>query len=104
MKKLICILSVTLSLATSGATSLHEVSSSKLVPLITDALSKSFELDQGQLVLVPSRALSPVSVPKDTVNISIKLTAQPYTHPTAFMKAEYTILADGITVGKHTSV
>ena len=66
-------------------------------------LGDSFELEQGKLVLETSRALIPVSVPVDTANISIKLIAQPYTRPTAFMKAQYNVMADGVIVGHQTS-
>ena len=89
-------------MAASGATSTRQVPAKKLIPLIAEELSKSFELDQGKLVLEPSRALSPVSVPSDTANITIKLIAQPYARPTSFMKAQYTVLADGLPVESQT--
>ncbi|MCS5644264.1 MAG: hypothetical protein NZ807_13540, partial [Dehalococcoidia bacterium] len=98
MKNLTYILTIVLTISASGATATRKVSTTKLVSLIADALSKSFELDQGKLVLEPSRALSPVSVPVDTTNVSIKLIAQPYTRPTSFMKAQYTVFADGLPV------
>jgi len=103
MKNLICILLLASSLTSYGATAAREVLASKLIPLIADALSKSLEIDQGKLVLEPSRALNPVSVPKDTANISIQLIAQPYARPTSFMKVQYTVLADGSPSGTHTS-
>lgn len=104
MKNLTYILTIVLTISASGATATREVvSTTKLVSLIADALSKSFELDQGKLVLEPSRALSPVSVPVDTANVSIKLIAQPYTRPTSFMKAQYTVFADGLPVESQTS-
>ena len=89
-------------MSASGATSTRQVPAKKLIPLIAEELSKSFELDQGKLVLEPSRALSPVSVPSDTANITIKLIAQPYARPTSFMKAQYTVLADGLPVESQT--
>ena len=104
MKNLTYILTIVLTISASGATATREVvSTTKLVSLIADALSKSFELDQGKLILEPSRALSPVSVPVDTANVSIKLITQPYTRPTSFMKAQYTVVADGLPTGTHTS-
>ena len=103
MKNLIYLFPLALSMATFGATSSREVSSEKIVPLVAGVLSESFELDQGKLILDPSRVLTPVSVPTDTANISIKLIAQPYGHPTPFMKAQYTILADGKPVATQTS-
>ena len=86
-----------------GATAARQVPATKLIPMIAEALSKSLEIDQGKLVLEPSREMTPVSVPKDTVNISIKLITQPYTRPTSFMKAQYTVVADGLPTGTHTS-
>ncbi len=97
------VLTIILTMSASGATATRQVSAKKLVPLIAEALSESFELDQGKLVLEPSRALSPVSVPSDTTNIAIKLIAQPYARPTSFMKAQYTVLADGLPVESQTS-
>ncbi len=103
MKNLTYVLTIILTMSASGATATRQVSAKKLVPLIAEALSESFELDQGKLVLEPSRALSPVSVPVDTANVSIKLIAQPYARPTSFMKAQYTVLADGLPVERQTS-
>ena len=103
MKNLTFVLAIVLTMSASGATATRQVPAKKLVPLIAEALSESFELDQGKLVLEPSRALSPVSVPSDTTNITIKLIAQHYTRPTSFMKAQYTILADGLPVESQTS-
>jgi len=103
MKKLTCIFLLAGSMSTYGAPAMREVPATKLIPLIAEALSKSLEIDQGKLVLEPSRAMNPVSVPKDTANITIKLITQPYTRPTSFMKAQYTVLADGLTSGTHTS-
>lgn len=101
-----CLYLITLftsSLLASGASANRVVPENKLVPLIAQALSDSFELEQGKLVLETSRALTPVSVPADTANISIKLVTQPYTRPTVFMKAQYSVMADGVTVGQQTS-
>ena len=103
MRKLICILNLSLVITAFGATATREVPPAKLVPLIAETLAKSFELDQGQLILEPARALSPVSIPADTANISIQLTTQSYTQPAAFMKAEYKVLADGKIAANHTS-
>lgn len=101
-----CLYLITLftsSLLASGASANRVVPENKLVPLIAQALSDSFELEQGKLILETSRALAPISVPADTANISIKLVAQPYTRPTSFMKAQYSVMADGVTVGQQTS-
>lgn len=101
-----CLYLITLfagSLLASGASATRVVPENKLVPLIAQALSDSFELEQGKLMLESSRAMAPVSVPVDTANISIKLVAQPYTRPTSFMKAQYSVIADGVTVGQQTS-
>lgn len=87
----------------SGASATREIPPAKLVPLIAETLAKSFELDQGQLILEPARALNTVSVPVDTANISIQLVTQPYTQPTSFMKTHYKVLADGKQVADHTS-
>ena len=90
-------------MVSSGANATREVPPVKLVPLIAETLSKSFELDHGQLILEPARALTPVSVPTDTASISIQLITQPYTQPTPFMKTHYKVLADGKAVASHTS-
>ena len=103
MRKLICIVNLGLIITAHGATATREVPPAKLVPLIAETLSKSFELDQGQLILEPARALAPVSVPADTASISIQLITQPYTQPTSFMKTHYKVLADGKPVASHTS-
>ncbi len=104
MKSLICLLTLaTSNLLVCGAAATRPVPNSKLVPLIAMALSDSFELDLAKLVLEPSRPLAPVTVPKDTANISIKLLNNPYTKPSSFMKAQYAILADGLPVAEHTS-
>ena len=103
MKLYLYLIILTSSLPASGASANRIVPENKLVPLIAQALSDSFELEQGKLVLETSRALIPVSVPVDTANISIKLVAQPYTRPTGFMKAQYNVMADGVIVGHQTS-
>ena len=103
MKLCLYLVILTSSLPASGASANRIVPENKLVPLIAQALSDSFELEQGKLVLESSRALIPVSVPVDTANISIKLVAQPYTRPTGFMKAQYNVMADGVIVGHQTS-
>lgn len=103
MKLYLYLIILTSSLPASGASANRIVPENKLVPLIAQALSDSFELEQGKLVLESSRALIPVSVPVDTANISIKLVAQPYTRPTGFMKAQYNVMADGVIVGHQTS-
>ena len=103
MKNLTYILIFASSMASYGATTARQVPATKLIPMIAEALSKSLEIDQGELALDPSREMAPVSVPKDTVNISIKLITQPYTRPTSFMKAQYTVVADGLPTGTHTS-
>ena len=103
MKHLTCILLLASSLSSYGASTAREVPAIKLIPLIAEALSQSLEIDQGKLVLEPSRALNPVSVPKDTANISIRFVTQPYARPTSYMKAQYTVLADGLPSGTHTS-
>ena len=103
MKLCLYLVILTSSLPASGASANRIVPENKLVPLIAQALSDSFELEQGKLVLETSRALIPVSVPVDTANISIKLVAQPYTRPTGFMKAQYNVMADGVIVGHQTS-
>ena len=103
MKNLTYILIFASSMTSYGATTARQVPATKLIPMIAEALSKSLEIDQGKLVLEPSREMTPVSVPKDTVNISIKLITQPYTRPTSFMKAQYTVVADGLPTGTHTS-
>ena len=103
MKLYLYLIILTSCLPASGASANRIVPENKLVPLIAQALSDSFELEQGKLVLESSRALIPVSVPVDTANISIKLVAQPYTRPTGFMKAQYNVMADGVIVGHQTS-
>lgn len=104
MKPLIYLLALAASnLPVSAAAVTRAVPDSKLVPLVAQALSDAFELDQAQLVLEPSRPLSPVAVPQDTANISIKLLNNPYARPSSFMKAQYAILADGLPVAEHTS-
>ena len=103
MKLYLYLIILTSSLPASGASANRIVPENKLVPLVAQALSDSFELEQGKLVLESSRALIPVSVPVDTANISIKLVAQPYTRPTGFMKAQYNVMADGVIVGHQTS-
>ena len=104
MKPLFCLLTLAVSnLLVCGAAATRPVPDSKLVPLIANALSDSFELDLAKLVLEPSRPLAPVAVPQDTANISIKLLNNPYTKPSSFMKAQYAILADGLPVAEHTS-
>ena len=65
MKNLSCILLLAGSMSSYGATDMREVPATKLIPLIAEALFKSLEIDQGKLVLEPSRAMNPVSVPKD---------------------------------------
>ncbi|HBU60351.1 MAG TPA: flagella basal body P-ring formation protein FlgA [Verrucomicrobiales bacterium] len=103
MRNLIYILHFSLIVVASGADATREVTSAKLVPLVAEALSKSFELDQGELILEPTRAINSIPIPTDTASVSIELVAQPYTQPTAFMKAHYRVLADGKAMGEQVN-
>ena len=103
MRNLICVLHLSLIVAASGADATREVPPVKLVPLITEVLSNSFELDQGELILEPTREINSIPIPTDTARVRIQLVAQPYTQPTAFMKAHYKVLADGKPVAEQVN-
>ena len=78
-----------------------EITGSQLLPMVTEALQKAFEISDAKLVLSPTRPLPTVPVPADAL-VQVQIVARPPTGPVAFIRAQYAVLVDGRRVGEWT--
>ena len=78
-----------------------EITGSQLLPMVTKALQKAFEISDAKLVLSPTRALPSVPVPADAL-VQVQIVSHPPTGPTAFIRAQYALIVDGRRVGEWT--
>jgi len=78
-----------------------EITGSQMLPMVTEALQKAFEISDAKLVLSPTRALPSVPVPADAL-VQVQIVSHPPTGPTAFIRAQYALIVDGRRVGEWT--
>jgi len=78
-----------------------EITSSQLLPMVTEALQKAFEISDAKLVLSSTRPLPAVPVPANAL-VEVQIVSHPPTGPAAFMRTQYALLVDGRPVGEWT--
>ena len=78
-----------------------EITSSQLLPMVTEALQKAFEISDAKLVLSSTRPLPAVPVPANAL-VEVQIVSHPPTGPAAFMRTQYALLVDGRRVGEWT--
>ncbi len=78
-----------------------EITSSQLLPMVTEALQKAFEISDAKLVLSSTRPLPAVPVPANAL-VQVQIVSHPPTGPAAFMRTQYALLVDGRRVGEWT--
>ena len=99
MKRIFIFLLLAGTTALPAAT--KEITGSQLLPMVTEALQKAFEISDAKLVLSPTRPLPTVPVPADAF-VQVQIVARPPTGPAAFIRAQYAVLVDGRRVGEWT--
>ena len=78
-----------------------EITSSQLLPMVSEALQKAFEISDAKLVLSSTRPLPAVPVPANAL-VEVQIVSHPPTGPAAFMRTQYALLVDGRRVGEWT--
>ena len=78
-----------------------EITSSQLLPMVTEALQKAFEINDAKLVLAPTRQLPAVPVPADAL-VQVQIVSHQPNGPAAFIRTQYTLLVDGRRTGEWT--
>ena len=78
-----------------------EITGSRLLPMVTEALQKAFEISDAKLVLSSTRPLPAVPVPANAL-VQVQIVSHPPTGPAAFMRTQYALLVDGRRVGEWT--
>jgi|TARA_B100000959_G_C14912977_1_gene595955 flagella basal body P-ring formation protein FlgA len=90
-----------LASATALPAASKEITGSQLLPMVTEALQKTFEINDANLVLSPTRPLPTVPVPSDAL-VQVQIISHPSNGPTAFIRTQYALLVDGRRVGEWT--
>ena len=62
-----------------------EITGSQLLPMVTEALQKTFEISDAKLVLSPTRPLPTIPVPAGAI-VQVQIVAHPPSGPTAFAR------------------
>ena len=100
MKRFFTFLLLASATALPAAPATRELTGNELLPLVTQALQNVFEINDGELVLEPTRALPTVPVPEKAF-VQVKIIAQPPVLA-GFMRTQYAVLLDGKRVGLWT--
>ena len=79
----------------------REVTGAELLPLVSQALQRNFDIQDGDLILEPTRPLPSVQVPAKAF-VQVEITGQPPAL-NGFMRAQYTVLLDGQRAGLWTA-
>lgn len=100
MKRLFAILLLASATALPAAPATRNLTGNELLPLVTQALQNVFEINDGELVLEPTRPLPSLPVPVKAF-VQVEIIAQPPVLA-GFMRAQYAVLLDGQRVGLWT--
>ena len=90
-----------LTSATALPAATKEITSSQLLPMVTEALQKTFEINDAKLVLSPPRQLPAIPVPADAL-VQVQIVSHQPNGPAAFIRTQYALLVDGRRVGEWT--
>ncbi|MGE4551053.1 MAG: flagellar basal body P-ring formation chaperone FlgA [Opitutales bacterium] len=100
MKRFFTLLLLASATALPAAPATRELTGNELLPLVTQALQNVFEINDGELVLEPTRPLPTLPVPEKAF-MQVQIIAQPPVLA-GFMRAQYAVLLDGKRVGLWT--